>query len=316
MTNHLTGRTVTVDGKQYLYFGGTSYLGLPYNETYQRFFAEGMSRYGTALGSSPLSEPALSVYKELEKDLATRMDFDHAVLFQSGFLAGQAVVAHLHQSKAQFQYSEMAHPAIKSEQPIRQSFQPKAWLSDYIEPVSLATIEQLQKPSEIDLYVIDASHAIGLLDQELQQYVEGKPVLVTASLNKALGTAGGVVLYNGPELPIKKLVQYTTASPPSPAACYALLQSFKTGLIQQQQRKLQDLLSPCSPASQHYHFKPGFPVLVLQDSSQQLFDEFQLSGQLIWRNTYPKGSGNILNRIVITAEHTNQDVQELLARFS
>ena len=70
VTHQLPGRTVVIDGKERLYFSGTSYLGVSNNPDFQQLLQAGISRYGTNYGSSRASNLQLAVYAAAEQQLA------------------------------------------------------------------------------------------------------------------------------------------------------------------------------------------------------------------------------------------------------
>ncbi|MBC7920010.1 MAG: class I and II aminotransferase, partial [Ferruginibacter sp.] len=88
----LPGRTVQAEGREFLYCGGTSYLGMARNEDFATLLAEGMRRYGTNYASSRLSNVQLRVFEEAESHLAAYAGAEAALTVSSGYLAGQMVV--------------------------------------------------------------------------------------------------------------------------------------------------------------------------------------------------------------------------------
>ena len=48
--DHLPGRSLTSEGKEWLYFSGTAYLGLAWNPTFLAYLHEGIQRYGANFG--------------------------------------------------------------------------------------------------------------------------------------------------------------------------------------------------------------------------------------------------------------------------
>ena len=88
-------RTIIVDGVEYLYFGGTNYLGVSTNPEFQKIAFESIKKWGTAYGSSRNSNIKLSIYDKAEELLAKNMRTEAAVSVSSGMLAGKLVVQHL-----------------------------------------------------------------------------------------------------------------------------------------------------------------------------------------------------------------------------
>jgi 8-amino-7-oxononanoate synthase len=109
--DHLPGRTIQVEGEEYLYCSGTSYLGMAKNEAFTALLQQGMARYGTNYSSSRISNLQLQVYEEVESYLAKFTGAQAAVTLSSGFLTGQMVV-HLLDNKTSFMYAPRTHPAV------------------------------------------------------------------------------------------------------------------------------------------------------------------------------------------------------------
>lgn len=62
-TTSAPGRILSLDGQDYLFFGGTAYLGLPTNPAFQEILIGNFRRWGTAYGSSRHSNVPLAAYE-------------------------------------------------------------------------------------------------------------------------------------------------------------------------------------------------------------------------------------------------------------
>lgn len=111
VTSQLPGRIVMIDGKERLYFSGTSYLGISKNPLFQQLLQKGIVHYGTNYGSSRASNLQLAVYEEAEYMLAAIAKAKAALTFSSGYLAGQAVVQAIDEGQT-FIYAPGTHPAV------------------------------------------------------------------------------------------------------------------------------------------------------------------------------------------------------------
>ena len=85
------GRTITKDGKELLYFGGTSYLGLQTDADFQSIFIENIKKYGTAYSASRKSNIKISIFDEVDQYLAEMVGSKACISMSSGYLAGQLV---------------------------------------------------------------------------------------------------------------------------------------------------------------------------------------------------------------------------------
>jgi len=317
--SYLDGRKIIVNDQVYLYLYGTSYLGLPYSPDFQSLFQEGILKYGSSLGSSPNSIPQLSVYEELEHLLANRYGFEEALLFPSGYAAGQTVVNLYHQQGHIVAYGNVAHPALKSEskiiRPENREKTGKASLlaMDFLDPITFEKYDLNNTVSQKDKVLIDASHGLGIFDDEIKALSTAKYIILCGSLNKAMGINAGVLLCSkGLKKELQSSLRYKTASAPSPAECYALKRSIDTGLVSDKQQKLGKLIDGFG-ANELFRNIKGFPVLSLKSNSPEISDYFKQQEVLIWRNNYPTEASPIVNRAVFTAAHTQEDVAVFLA---
>ena len=105
-------RTIVVEGKEYLYFGGTSYLGMATHPEYQNLLCNSIRIWGTAYGSSRNSNIKLSIYQKAEALFAKNSGAEAALMVSSGTLAGRLVIDYLSKSNQQFFHYPKTHPAI------------------------------------------------------------------------------------------------------------------------------------------------------------------------------------------------------------
>lgn len=313
--SYLDGRKIIVNDQVYLYLFGTSYLGLPYNPDFQRYLSEGFLKYGSSLGSSPVSIPPLAVYAELEDLLAAKFGCDDALLFPSGYAAGQAVVNLYHQQDHKIQYGNIAHPALKLESKIKAANRDaensgnKLHAVDFIDPITFEKYDLSTVDQQKDKVLIDVSHGLGLFDEEVRSLSKLPNIALCGSLNKALGINAGVLLCSTSiKQQLQQSLRYKTASAPSPAECYALQQAFNTGLVKDQQVHLKKMIENFKSNSA-YNCRDNFPVLKLQNGSEELSDNLKQNEILIWRNRYPAVDSPMVNRVVFTAAHKEEDVE-------
>lgn len=115
--NQLPDRTIIHNERQYLFFSGTAYLGLPQSLDFQSLLWKGIRQYGTVFGSSRNGNLRLGIYEEAEVKLAASVageasNMPAALTLSSGMIAGQVVVNWLRGEKSQFIYAPSAHPAL------------------------------------------------------------------------------------------------------------------------------------------------------------------------------------------------------------
>ncbi len=113
--NHLPGRTIELDNSTFLFFSGTSYLGIGHQPIFRAALTRGILKYGTIFSASRNGNLRLSVYDESEKFLAQKTGAAAALTVTSGAIAGQVVVTFLKNNF--FIYAQGVHPAIWKDNP-------------------------------------------------------------------------------------------------------------------------------------------------------------------------------------------------------
>jgi 8-amino-7-oxononanoate synthase len=189
ITNHLPSRTITIDNQEYLWFSGTSYLGMAHHQGFRDNFVQSLARYGTSWGSSRNSSIRLNIYEEAEQVLAQFFDMPAALTTSSGMWAGQLVTHFLQQQNTTFYYAPKTHPALWQSnslilrdwekglnytdwakiiaQKIRESDEENIVIcsdavgSPYVEAFDFQWIDDLPKDKNITV-VVDASHSLGV----------------------------------------------------------------------------------------------------------------------------------------------------------
>lgn len=315
--SYLDGRKVIVNDQVYLYLFGTSYLGLPYHAEFQRHLNDGLLKYGSSLGSSPLSSPQLAVYEALESILASRYGYEDALLFPSGYAAGQTIVHFYNKQNHVVVYGNVVHPALrlsgKAEALTGNAMsRSKLLVVDFIDPITFEKYDLSKIDSEKDKVLIDVSHGLGLFDKDILSFSKSSNIVLCGSLNKALGINAGIVLCSTElKRKVQSSMRYKTASAPSPAECYALSLGLESGLIGQQQAHLQELMTKFRTRD-GVSSVPDFPVLKLERCKEDLADQLKKNEILIWRNRYPSGDSPLVCRAVFTAAHKVEDVSLFL----
>lgn len=160
--DHLPGRTIHHEGRNYLFFSGTAYLGLPQHPAFRQLLIDGIGRYGTAYGSSRNGNLRLGVYDEAEARLADLVGGPEgrpvaALTLSSGMMAGQVVVTYLRSQNTMFLYAPQTHPALWADPVVTL---PEESFSDW----SVGVAEQVRNPTAEARVVIlansiDAAHS-------------------------------------------------------------------------------------------------------------------------------------------------------------
>lgn len=335
-----TGRNISIDKQDYLFFGGTAYLGLLVNEEYLSLVQKGINLYGLNNGTSRSNNVQLGIYDEAEKIMASRFGYDDSVLFSSGYLAAQATVKAL-ATLGKVYYAPNSHPALWiADKPHVLADDFKEWIDSLIATINASAEKDFVvvanaldnlKPelydfsplSRIDgsknvLLILDDSHGLGIVKKnDISVNVEGLSdcnniqIIVVASLAKGLGTDAGIVFGNKELIAkVKQSPIFMGASPSSPGFIYALIHS--DSIYNEAYHSLHnniELFASSLDARFELNSAKDFPVFTSNDP--MLYKRMCKNDVLISSFPYPLSSSPLLNRIVISALHTTQDIQKL-----
>lgn len=343
VTAQLPSRTVKTDGKEYLWFSGTDYLGMGYNPLLLNLLSKGFQEWGTHFGSSRNNSLQLEVYHEAEQTLARFTGAEDALLVSSGMLAGFLTRSVLPQTISEIYPACLVreleapnlHPAL-SRVPVKgvdwdewansaasqlrqgQGTEFRLVYCDSIgSPQPVLFNFELLKSLPNTLLVADDSHGIGVLGEggrgSFLKLRETGEILVIASLNKAMGIPGGVLLGPHPLLRnIRQSAQFSGASPFPPVYALALTEMIIKGEYERAHATMQsrnNLFLERLTVRKHFTFIPGYPVYTTTDDG--LFAYLLSRNILASRFAYPSPSDPALTRLVITAAHTPEDVEIL-----
>ncbi|MCK8492789.1 aminotransferase class I/II-fold pyridoxal phosphate-dependent enzyme [Spirosoma sp. RP8] len=339
VVNNLPDRTITYQEREYLFFSGTAYLGLPQHPAFQQLFVESVGRYGTVFGSSRNGNLQLGIYEEAEAKLAQFVGAENVLTLSSGMMAGQAVVNVLRLQKTELIYGPCAHPAIwdgpatalpsmsfadwAAQLPAQVQTMPAgplAILLNSIEAVrseyyTFEWVNALPDDRAITL-VIDDSHGLGVLNngRGIWPQVPKKPnvnLIVTASTAKAMGLPGGAIIGRTETLAAtRKTAFFGACSPIPPAYLDAYLRA--DALYADRRDKLQQNLLLAEklliPTGLFTHAK-GYPVFFTEQDD--LYPFLLERGIFIYSFAYPTATDRANSRIVISAFHEFADIQKL-----
>jgi 7-keto-8-aminopelargonate synthetase-like enzyme len=333
-------KKILLEGKEYLFFNGTSYLGLDSLDAYGRIVESNLQNWGMHHGLSRTNNVRLAIYDSFEEFFSTQADAESAALFSSGYLAGIASSQYLFARADQTWAAPDTHSAIlPSGVQADSSLSFSQWMHACLEQASCLPSQKIlilgnavdPLKAEIHTYdwvisiaekhevtlLIDDSHAFGVLGNGLfgtysQWKQERIQLVVSGSLGKGLSTPGGIVLGSEALIyGIKSQAIFAGASPPSPA----MLQSFLDAqeLLQEKQRKLKENISffyQHSSSISQIQGTSDFPVFVY--SPDPWVDKLLDRGYITSSFSYPSSSSPKVNRIVLSASHSKEEISALL----
>lgn len=330
-------RILHVNHKKYLYFGGTSYLGLPTNAKFQKIVAKKIQQWGTSYGSSRSANVQLSAYATGEQTLAKWIQSEATVTVSSGMLAGKIVLEVLLQKGVKCYHFPNVHTALQTPKSrpiyVDGNLHPDlgtskketvvlvtdSYPTSHVQPIDLKVIENIGASKSIIL-VLDESHSLGITGPNgggiysTIQLANVQSKVMIASLGKALGVTGGIIAGEAALIQeIKNHPVFVSAAGMNPGFLSAVTDAIP--LIQKKYRKLLDNLryfKSIVPKEAALTFDENYPLLYPHEAD---FHESCLEDQIVIVNfpyNTPTGS---LNRIVVTANHKKKDLKRLAAVF-
>ena len=341
--SHIPGRFLS-DTSDALWFGGTSYLGMAHVPEFQQLVREGISHCGLSWGSSRNNVVQLRVYSELETFLTKLTHAPASLTLSSGMLAGQLVLQHLSAYKAQNIYLPGVHPALWGSdytagegsfaenisgilETIHQSKADNIHIfgdsisSPHVSAYDYSWTDHLPKNKAVKL-ILDDSHGLGVLGSDgagIYQNItitDNMELIVVASLNKAMGLPGGMVVASEPTIAaLRQSTYFSACSPMAPAYAYA--GSRAGALYRAQLKKLKYHV-----AQMHAH-KDSLPILYghseqpsFQINSPDLVNHLKKNGIIVPSFAYPNPNSAAISRLTISALHTEADIQKLIHNLS
>lgn len=326
------GPTVKAGNKTFLFFSGTSYLGIDENRHYQAVLFDCIRRYGYHHGLSRVNNVQLKVFGEFEGFFAKNAKAESAAVMSSGYLSGIAAIQFLHPNSDQCWIAPDTHSAILP-MGIKPAFQGSftEWktqclerseqippqriliLGNAVDPLSAeiheySWVEGIAKKHEVTL-LIDDSHAFGVLGKSvfgtyLENSFPGVNLVISGSLGKGLAMPAGIVLgKKGIIEGIKSQPIFTGSSPGSPANLQAFLET--QDIYKSQSQKIRDYSGIFNQETRRLSTVSGsehFPVFILKNPSWS--DKLEKMGFITSSFSYPTADSPKISRIVITGFHS------------
>lgn len=335
---HLPGRTIQVEGTEYLYCSGTSYLGMARNQEFSLWLLEGMALYGTNYSSSRISNLQLQVYEEAEAYLAGFTGAEAVVTLSSGFLTGQMVIR-LMEGTGQYFYAPRTHAALWRTMHDFFDADYETWVNKLIDATeqipdsNIIIVSNSLDPLQAKRYsfnwlsrlpankhitlIVDDSHGFGITGQkgsgifrELAAFPSVQ-LIVISSFGKAFGIPGGVVLSDKKTIEaFKKHPFFGGSSPVIPAYLYAFLRS--GNIYQSQRQKLFNNISQFESQiadSNLFDYFTNYPVFYTRENSLCAF--LKQKNILISSFPYPTPESDLITRIIISSLHTPEDINRM-----
>lgn len=307
------GRTAIVDGKECLFFSGYSYLGMSHVPAFNELVKEGFDKYGLLFPSSRISNTRLSLFEEAEALLSVLTGSEETVLASSGFTAGQMSVLVYNQKIHCLPY---AHPAIQSGNTNEGDKHIIATDSINVLNATVTDFSFLQQ-SPADICIVDDSHGFGLLGERGGGIAFSLPKLnveyvLTYSLSKACNIIGGAISCTKQTAnKLRALPSYAAGTAASPAYLYAFIKGQSLYALQREKLKkniafFQSLIKNIEGVK----YNPQLPVFILPGTVDE--EKLFADNIIISSFAYPDPNGKKIQRIVLNALHTEEDMERLI----
>lgn len=325
LVNQFPSRVVSDGKSHFLYFGGTSYLGLSQHPEFLKILTDNLQRWGTSYGSSRNANVKLSVYDEAEQALSHWIGSEAAVTVTSGTLAGWMALK-IFEKEHSFCHVRGTHPAVvqtnsreiaEAELPLLPSQKTVVTADSFLANRTVPTnFEDLSNMEHVKI-IVDDSHGLGFTGMDgsgIFTSLDGLPnhqKMIVASLGKAMGLPGGIICGSTKLIEkVKNSEGFVTASGMLPAYLQTFIDA--QNLYASQRQKLQENLdyfvSEMGEALSFYNFSENYPVLYSEKEELTLF--LHTKKIMIVNFDYPL-PGQKLNRIVLSAHHKTEDIQIL-----
>ncbi|MCK0159966.1 pyridoxal phosphate-dependent aminotransferase family protein [Allomuricauda sp. F6463D] len=334
--HHIPDRQIIIDGKTYLYFGGTAYLGLQNYQPFKDLYVQNISKYGMHYGASRKSNVSLDIYDKTESYLADWVGSESCLTMSSGYLAAQLVVQSFITKGHTVIATPNAHAALCANGVVVTSSYDELghMVSEEIStnrlmPVLLFdTIDFSgrqypnfdffkQLPLDKMILIGDDSHGIGLVGQNgngchnMLKELNPAKLMMCCSLGKALGIQAGAVFGNTHDIKLLRSTPfYGGASPTSPAFMATLFDAREIYIerLQMLEDNHRYFISLLKNPSFFSHME-GHPTFEFQDI--EMATALHKDGFVFTNFNYPDENGPLISRIVLSAYHNKEDVQRL-----
>ncbi len=331
------GRKIKIGDQNYLYFGGTAYLGLQTVKKFQRILIGNIKKYGTNYGASRISNIRLSIYDKVEDYLAKLVGSEACITLSSGYLAGQFVRQYFNSSAYKTFYAPNSHPALQlSENENNSTYKDlKRELDVYLKQTSAVTpvvfLDSIDftgnsypnfnglktLPLDKIIVVADDSHGIGVVGDNGGGVFKNllalgaKEIVVCCSLGKGYGLQAGAVF--GTKKRIQSMTEtafYGGASPATPANLATILDSGE--ILAKKRKKLNKRMLQFRkqlPKNHNFSIMDGHPAITFVN--REFTDYLEKNKIIVTNFPYPNEDSSTMSRIVLSSCHKKKDLSKL-----
>jgi len=336
-------------GKEYLYFGGTNYLGYANRSELQQGAVKAVRQYGTSFSASRETSGTNILHLELERKLAEFKASEDVCTYASGYLGNQILLSVLAQPTDVVVCDKWAHPSILEAIPhsvrevrfyahhdIEELRKVLTGLDRAIIAVNgvetgtgeIAPLEEILEilPDGEFRVLVDDCHATGVLGENgrgtPEHYgITSHKIYQTETMSKALGSFGGFIA-GTKELcdRIRKMATtYIGSTPLPPAVLGASLAAVNLAMREPHLRQtLRENAKYAVTKLVDLGFEAvfrGTPIISIsnldESSAEKLHLRLRRAGIIVPFVHYPTADSPGRLRLVVTATHTRDDIDRL-----
>lgn len=247
----------TVDGREYVLFSSSNYLGLAGHPAVAEAAASAIGRYGAGSGGSRLTTGSTDLHVQVEADFARFLGYEDAVFFSAGFLANTGVLQTLAAPDTLILSDERNHASIIDgcrlakasgaavsvyrhrdpshvDELLRRHAGNALVVTDGLFSMdgTLAPVPELLAVCRVHgaALMVDDAHGTGTLGATGRGIIEhfelrdDRPDILVATASKALGVEGGAVAASAPVAALlrQKARPFVYSTSSTPATCAAV----------------------------------------------------------------------------------------------
>ncbi|MDF1808618.1 MAG: aminotransferase class I/II-fold pyridoxal phosphate-dependent enzyme [Phycisphaerales bacterium] len=339
----------------YLSFGGCNYLGLAHHPKVLAAAQRAVDQYGLSSSASRETTGNARPHAQLESQLTTFANQESGLLVPDGYTANLAALQGLEQLGVQHAVIDSrAHPSLKDAAILAQmqihtfnhldADHAQSILQGLSEPAvvltdSVFTTDGDLAPSEslldilkeTDWLILDDCHGFAVLGEQgrgISNYLnlESKQLIITTTLAKGLGCAGGIVMGNS--IPVEAARNYSIAyrctTPASPALVSAGLEALNllrtdSQLNSNLNRNIVLIRQALRSLDIDAHDLPTciFAFTIGDETNMKRLEKNLLDQRIILPlMEYPNGPAPIYFRLSINASHTPDQIHYLKESLS
>ncbi len=326
--------TAVINNKEFLFFSGTSYLGIPMLPNFQELVTQSVLKWGTSYGASRSANLKLAVYQKSEEYISAFLNTEDTVTVSSGTLAGQFALRSLQKKVDGFFYMPKTHPAILTEdaKPVFENSEVNSELKNAqnksiciivdaiaaleTSPFSFEFLNLISETNTVYI-LLDESHSLGVLgtngngiSSQIKK-AKNRELIVVASLGKAFGVNGGIISGSREFINLIKTDSlFIGCAGMSPSFLEAFVNAKE--IYQQQLKKLRENCSYVYQKLNHLkvvRMSEKYPVFFFEH--EEIAANLYKNDILITSFYYPSSTKKI-NRIVLNANHTKKQLDSLI----